>query len=207
MSSFSCYIELNERYGNISLCLLMNQLFVNGLLTSALFRISRQIKDRLRQLEGSLASRSTYEQEILDSTKWLTNTQDEVKRLIKPVGLKVDDAENALHQSEVLTAKLDNYEPAMKQLGQFGDEIQAAGQNTGLQEIERLQTLYEELRTQVAAQSTKLSYAVEVREQYHNTRGDLETCVRDCQDHLEAVSLPGVSIPAKLDKYKVTFDD
>ena len=93
----------------------------------------------------------------------------------------------------------------MKQLGQFGDEIQAAGQNTGLQEIERLQTLYEELRTQVAAQSTKLSYAVEVREQYHNTRGDLETCVRDCQDHLEAVSLPGVSIPAKLDKYKVIF--
>ncbi len=56
---------------------------------------------------------------------------------------------------------------------------------------------------QANQQKETLQAALALRQQYYTSKGELETCLKDCNDQLEAVNVIGVAVPTKLDRYKV----
>lgn len=59
------------------------------------------------------------------------------------------------------------------------------------------------LEDQVSQQHKKYAQAVVLREQYFTQLTELEAITKECENDVEAVGHPGVSMPARLDRYKV----
>ncbi len=57
--------------------------------------------------------------------------------------------------------------------------------------------------SQANQQKETLQAALALRQQYYTSKAELETCLKDCNDQLEAVNVIGVAVPTKLDRYKV----
>ena len=57
--------------------------------------------------------------------------------------------------------------------------------------------------SQVADQKLKVEKAGKLRERFYNNKAELEMTLRQCEDQLKAVDVLGVSVPTKLDRYKV----
>lgn len=98
---------------------------------------------------------------------------------------------------------MDAYKKTMDELSAAAEQAKAIGQPTAAEEVARLNTLYGEMQEQVQAQQTKLEAAVALREAYYAAKAEMETCLKTCHEQLEAVSVLGVSVPTKLDRYKV----
>ena len=52
-------------------------------------------------------------------------------------------------------------------------------------------------------QATKIAQALSLREQYHGHREELESCIKQLAEQMTAVNVTGVTVPTKLDRYKV----
>jgi len=51
-----------------------------------------------------------------------------------------------------------------------------------------------------------MAQAVSLREQYHSHKGELESCLKQLGEQMTAVSVTGVTLPTKLDRYKVCIE-
>ena len=94
-------------------------------------------------------------------------------------------------------------QPHLTQLQQSNERLRALGQPGPSDEILRLAALYDDLKEQAGKTQDKLTQAVKLRETYYSHKGELETCLRQCEEQTEAVNVLGVTVPTKMDRYKV----
>ena len=52
-------------------------------------------------------------------------------------------------------------------------------------------------------QAAKIAKALSLREQYYDHKGELESCIKRLDEQMTAVNVTGVTVPTKLDRYKV----
>ena len=64
--------------------------------------------------------------------------------------------------------------------------------------------MYHDMQDQVATLCQKLEAAVALREAYSTAKDDMETCLKVGHEQLEAVRVLGVSVPTKLERYRVS---
>ena len=58
----------------------------------------------------------------------------------------------------------------------------------------------------VSDQKQKVGKAVKLRDRFYGNKADLENKLKQCEEQLQAVDVVGVSVPTKLDRYKVRAD-
>ena len=57
--------------------------------------------------------------------------------------------------------------------------------------------------SQVGDQKSKISGALALRDHFYSSKAELETTLKQCEEQMQAVDVLGVSVPTKLDRYKV----
>ena len=62
------------------------------------------VRKRVKQLADALATKGKMEAELLASSRWLYDTQDELRRLSRTVGHRQEDAQVMLEQAQVCQA-------------------------------------------------------------------------------------------------------
>ena len=68
------------------------------------------MRRNLKALEEALASRGRMESELLETSRWLTAAQDELKRLSRAIGHRTEDAHDMLRGTEELIDRLYAYQ-------------------------------------------------------------------------------------------------
>ena len=86
------------------------------------------------------------------------------------------------------------------------EQLRAIGQSSAQDEVRRLETLFHDLQAQANQQKETLQAALVLRQQYYTAKGEMDACLKDCSDQLDAVNAVGVAVPTKLDRYKVIVD-
>lgn len=59
------------------------------------------VRKRVKQLSDALAAKSKMEGELLACSRWLYDTQDELRRLSRTIGHRQEDAHVMLDQAQV----------------------------------------------------------------------------------------------------------
>ncbi len=95
----------------------------------------------------------------------------------------------------------------MDELREKLEQLKAIGQTGAEEEAQKLESLHQDLQTQAKQLRETLQAALALREQYYRAKADMETCLKDCSDQLDAVNAVGVSISTKLERYKAVVDE
>ena len=82
-----------------------------------------------------------------------------------------------------------------------------SGHLTIAEQIDHTGATYEQLIEQLSQQQVKLGQAAHLRDQFFFVRGEVEEALKTAKDQLHFVNAPGVSTPAKLDRYKVGYSE
>ena len=82
-----------------------------------------------------------------------------------------------------------------------------SGHLTIAEQIDHTGATYEQMIEQLSQQQVKLGQAAHLRDQFFFVRGEVEEALKTAKDQLHFVNAPGVSTPAKLDRYKVGYSE
>lgn len=96
------------------------------------------------------------------------------------------------------------YQPMVAQLNQAVERLRNSGQNTEADEILQITAQYEILEDQVDQQCKKTRQDVNLRQQFADQKSQLEALATATEDEVNEVSQPGLSLPVKIDKLKVS---
>ena len=98
------------------------------------------------------------------------------------------------------------FQPTINELLETLEQLRSIGQTGAEEEVRRLEMLFHDLQTQANQHKETLQAALVLRQQYYTAKGEMETCLKDCSDQLDAVNAVGIAVPTKLDRYKAIVD-
>lgn len=94
-------------------------------------------------------------------------------------------------------------QPHLTRIQEMSDQLKSLGQTGLVDDLHQLMDQYSDLKESAKNAKNKLEQAVSLREVYYAHKGELETCLKQCEEQVEAVNVIGVTVPTKLDRYKV----
>ncbi|XP_023932383.1 nesprin-1-like [Lingula anatina] len=165
-------------------------------------RISNLAKQRVKTLEDTVYARGQLDDEISQCARILNSLQEDVRRLNKPLAIKAVEVQKMLAQCEKLQTQLNDYQPTIIALNQSKDSMAAKGQTTEASELSRLTMTFDQVMMQVEQSYARLENAVTIRQHYESLKTEFETCLKESQEQLDAVSELGIPTPTKFDRYK-----
>lgn len=161
------------------------------------------MKGRLAILESAIATRSQVNDEIEAAQEMLVSIHDNLRQANKPMGVSVEDAENALKAYEAIGEKMAAYQPSIAQLNQAVERIRNTGQNSEADEILQLTAQYELLEDQVEQQCRKCQQAIALRQQYADQKAAVQTMAAEYEQEIKAIDEQSLPLPVKVEKLKV----
>lgn len=168
-------------------------------------RINHCVHTRLTELEESCSAKGKLELEMRQVNDLLSMAQEDLRVLNKGVGYKHEDATAMLTKLQGVQDNLSDVQPLLTQVQHSCDQLKALCQPGPSEELEALRTLHEDLKESANNTKNKLDQAIHLRELYYMHKGDLESCLSQCEQQMEAVNVIGVTVPTRLDRYKVRF--
>jgi chromosome segregation ATPase len=168
-------------------------------------RINHEVHERLSELEEASSSKGKLEQEMKELSRILSESQENLRLLNKGVGYKHEDAATMLIKLQSVQDQLSDVQLLMTQVQQSCDQMKALGQTGPSEELQTLQTLHQDLKDSANNMRNKLDQAIHLREVYYTHKGELESCLSQCEQQMEAVNVIGVTVPTRIDRYKVRY--
>ena len=165
-------------------------------------RVADNIQKHLQAIEEAHTNKSKFEEDLMELTKTLYMAQESLKQLTRGIGHTVQDTENMLVKTQEIQDQLVDCQPQLTNLQRTMEQLKAQGLGIPTEEVNRINAQQEEITQTTGMQKDKLKIAKVLREQYFNNKAELETCLKQCQEQMDAVDVLGVSVPTKLDRYK-----
>ena len=104
-----------------------------------------------------------------------------------------------------LEKSLAEYQPTIAELNSRVEPLRAEGQISQAEDILRLTSQYELLIDRVAGCRSSRQAALAVRQQHEGQLAKIQKALEDGRKELESVTDMGVTVPERLQKYKVNW--
>ena len=106
---------------------------------------------------------------------------------------------------QALEKSLAEYQPTIAELNSRVEPLRAEGQISQAEDILRLTSQYELLMDRVVGCRSSRQAALAVRQQHEAQLAEIQKVLEDGQKELESITDMGITVPERLQKYKVNM--
>ena len=159
--------------------------------------INNGLPDKIKQIREAIFAQRKMTERMVQSTETLSVIQKEARALTRPVGRKVEDAQNLLSQYQEVGKKVSEFRKSLEEMRKCPDIT--------MEEMRELIKQQQELMTILEKQITRIRQLILIRQQYSSLINEITAFINRYKTIIGDIEKSEMTVADKLKKYNAVI--